>query len=129
MAYDFERPRDYIEITANKEGFAVKRFFADRLVDRYNTHDLLKLPKSNPSWARALVQGLNDYYRCAVCGWPLEQVQGGVGCRRGDCSMRPWPATFFDPMRMAEEYGHNPAYALGSMPEHIEDWQRCRGTL
>ena len=44
--------------------------------------------------------------RCAVCGWPLQIIDGdeSTHCRPGDCSMRPLPIPV-DPERAIKEYG------------------------
>lgn len=56
--------------------------------------------------------------RCAVCGWPLESSLGGVGCERGNCSLRP-PLKLnqmYDPVRAqlegARRYSQEIQYAL-----------------
>lgn len=41
--------------------------------------------------------------RCAICGWPLDPE--GKMCRRGNCSMRPFPERYYDPARARVEYG------------------------
>ena len=45
-----------------------------------------------------------DNNRCAICGWPLERD----GCQRGDCSMRPFPARYYDAERARREYESYP---------------------
>jgi hypothetical protein len=52
---------------------------------------------------------VDDVGRCAVCGWQLAApaearlVEAALGCVRGDCSMRPRPATLYAPERAAVE--------------------------
>lgn len=41
--------------------------------------------------------------RCAICGWPLAE-SARKGCVRGNCSLRPFPDYFYDPVRALAEY-------------------------
>ena len=43
-----------------------------------------------------------DPERCAICAWPLKATVA-EGCVRGNCSMRPTPAKFYDPARATRE--------------------------
>ena len=52
-----------------------------------------------------------QYYRCAICGWPLADSTAkgcmAKGCIRGNCSQRPFPDKFFDYERACKEYDTN----------------------
>lgn len=46
-----------------------------------------------------------DPNRCAICGWTLAETTA-VGCRRGNCSLRPPPLNYYDPARAKAERRH-----------------------
>lgn len=47
-----------------------------------------------------------DVSRCAICAWPLMEGEYDETshCKRGDCSMRPFPKSFYDYSRACKEY-------------------------
>lgn len=51
-----------------------------------------------------LEPSVDDEARCAICAWPLA-ASTGLGCVRGNCSMRPFPARWYAPDRARREYG------------------------
>lgn len=69
-----------------------------------------------------------DSTRCSICGWPLV-AEPRQGCVPRNCSMRPWPKRYYDPVRAHAEYGdtlprEEDPY-LGS-PEQLRDAEEAR---
>jgi hypothetical protein len=78
-----------------------------------NTHTVEVVTREKPTVEKPVdaptppPEARRDDGNCAVCGRPLfaTEAEGGIGCKRGTCSMRPTPQKLYDPARALAEVG------------------------